>query len=382
MVASPWPEAAAIELRRLGLLRPWASRRPLAAAVAAGLLEAFGDDRWRDLCSAAVLDRLRSAAPPQGVSGRRRPRYAALAAGGVVECVFGLGHDDAGDRAAPTATAERLAGLVAALRDRGYVEGPSAAAPLLAALGRPAPEDGASTYCSRPAGMRFSPPAGPERTVDVVVRIVANADGRQGTAAAAGLLDGLRHAALCAYVGHLRYGLGPDFDAADPAGLGATVAAEARVRGERVEETLDRWLAAGSIRIGRTNGGRVVLSHRNLVPGSASARVAHWVARRADGGLPATAAVAGSRRDYRIWALLACRSARLFPTLAAVVAPAAVCLLGVRDMVGLGEWRALPWILDGLCAGGDWSELSGVVGGHGYGDRLVVAGWEDDPYVP
>ncbi|MEH1163994.1 hypothetical protein V6V47_01250 [Micromonospora sp. CPCC 205539] len=332
------------------------------------------------------------------------PPYAALAAGTPLECVIALGHDDEGDRNPPAdpagaggtptwdaqGTAGRHRALVAALRDRGYAVGPTAAARVLDALGRAPVADGCSTYLTHPDAFR---PAPSEPGRPVVVRLVANIDGRQGVAAASALLDGLHSATVCMYLGHLRFGLGADFEpalpvtvAADsglpaaPARLVRRAARDGRQRGERLEETLDRWLADGLIHIERAGASRVVLSYRNLVPSSATARLTHWVARRAPGGLPAPVfaepaaeASPGLALDrHRLWVLLTCRATALFPALRRGLAPAPVWLIGPPDTVSLGEWRTLPWILDALCAGGPWAEVLSVLDARAYGGRLVL----------
>ncbi|QLQ36477.1 hypothetical protein [Micromonospora robiginosa] len=341
------------------------------------------------------------------------PPYASLADGAPLECVIALGHDDEGDRHPVAAAAGRTPGtvarhrsLVAALTARGYAVGPVAAAPVLAATGREPVPDGCTTFLTHPDAFRPSPSA-PGRPV--VVRIVANTDGRQGACAAAALSDGLRSATVCMYVGHLRFGLGPDFDPAlpitvtpgsglpaDPDRLARHAARTARRSGRRLEETLDSWLSDGLLRIDRTGAGRVVLAHRNLVPGSAVARLTHWLARNAPGGLaePAFPARSGSgpvvvsadrpdasgARPPRLWVLMTCRASALFPALRRGLAPDPVWLVGPPGMVSLEEWRTLPWILDALAAGGPWAEILGVLDAPAYGGRLVLdapAGHED-----
>ncbi|MFC5924498.1 hypothetical protein [Micromonospora vulcania] len=335
------------------------------------------------------------------------PPYATLAAGTPLECVVALGHDDEGDQdvfaesggvgtpptRATQGTAARHRALVAALLARGYAVGAAAATPALQVLGRSPEADGCTTYLTHPHAFR---PVPSEPGRPVVVRLVANIDGRHGTAAASALLDGLRSATVCVYLGHLRFGLGPDFEPAlpvtvapgsglptAPARLARQAARIGRQHGEPLEATLDRWLAEGLLRIERVGTSRVVLSHRNLVPGSATARLTHWVARRAPGGLPAPAFAepaasdaehdAGTALDrHRLWVLLTCRATALFPALRRGLAPAPVWLVGPPDTVSLDESRTVPWILDALCAGGPWAEVLSVLDARAYGGRLVL----------
>jgi hypothetical protein len=296
----------------------------------------------------------------------------------VLECVVALGHG--GDEDGGLGSGGRRAGLVDAFLRRGYTTGAAAAAALLAPLGRPAPEDGCSTYLSRVA-----PP--------VVVRIVANESGRHGAEAARALLDGMRHADAAVYLGHLRFGLGPDFEPAAPIRVAAGVRlpadtyqfaaaarAAARGRGVGLEEVLDGWLDAGTIYIERSNDARVVLSHRNLVPSSVLGRLTHWVARRAAGGLPEPAFAGwrdGAPARRRLWVLMTCRAAALFPELRRGGLPSSIDLMGPRGLVSLREWPRLAWIVDALRAGGDRSEIRSAVAGSAYPDVVVDAGERD-----
>jgi hypothetical protein len=376
--------------------------------VADGLLEAFGDDSWSGLGEAALLVRLEAAQPPAGPRGGRRPRYAASDSGGVLECVIGLGYDDAADGGVPPprkcgqvpsrnggANARaRVRELAEAFRMRGYSEGPAAAAPLLEAIGRPCPDDPVTTYFARADGAHLAPPAAPGRDVGVVVRIVANGDGRSGHCAAAAFSDGLRHAGLCLYVGHWRYGLGPDFDRgpaievrdgdlpADPGRLARAATIERRRRAETFDAVLDRWLDEGRIAVADSPETRVTLAHDNLLPRDPLARLIHWTARRAEPGGTADLLAPDDGPPHRIWALVSCRSAGTFPALRAVLPASAVRLVGLRGMASLDSWRRLPWVLDTVRAGGTWSELIAAVDGCGDPDGVVVDGWHEDPWIP
>lgn len=409
--------APLLELRRLGLL---GFPNELAfddLSVSDALREAFGDDSWRSLPEGALMDRLRAAAPPRGICGQRRPRYAAMTARGVMECVMAYGFIDGVDgmeastnmtTSSPIDTAGRLAWLAEGLLGRGYKEGLDVAAPLLARLNRIAQEDGCSRYFSRTKALTLVPPAGAPRTVDVVVRVIANFDGKHGEVAAAGLLDGLCHAAVCVYAGHARYGLGPDFEPAlaidlrpgaplpaEPHQLMRIAAREARRRGETMEVILDRWLDAGWIRISRSNLSRVVLGNRNLLSRSLMARLTHWVAARAEGG-PASPVVgptgqlasSHSSIPHRLWVLLCCRSKLLFPFIRRTdgLTASALRILGVDGFPR--NLHSFPMLLDAICAGCTWEQIVCALNEPAKGcaraapGRMVVDGWEEDPFIP
>lgn len=395
------------ELLRLGLLPSRPRAVPSDATIADALLEAFGNDRWRTLPEATVVVRLRQATWPPTLRDKRRPRYAAMGAGGVVECVIGLGFDDAVDDprhasrpsgANRLSTLARVSSLSEALRSRGYVEGRAAAEPLLAELGRQANENGTTKYFSRANTVRLASVAGGTTIGSVVVRLVANTDGCSGDAAGLSFRDGLNNAAICAYVGHWRYGLGPDFDCAfgfevldtgdlpgDPARLAAAAAVEAERHSQPIEATLDRWRDEGRIRITRSNAARVSVGGSNPQPRNATARLVHWIAAGAARGPEADlTAIAVRNRGprHRLWMLISCRSAAIFPTIRRTVDASALRLVGLRGTASLDNWRTLPWILDALCAGGTWPELIGAIDTRRDPDGVVIDGWEADPCFP
>jgi hypothetical protein len=397
--------AISAELVRLGLLGAPAQARGGPNALADALLEAFGDDRWSTMEERAILARLQAAQPPRGRRGERRPRYAAMAAGGVLECVMALGFDDAADGVRPRDdrvargcdAGQRMAQLSEALRSRGYVAGRTAAQPLLATIGRPCPPDDVSTYFSRPDGLRLAPVAGQPSTRGVVVRIVANVDGRSGAAAAAAFADGLRHAALSMYVGHWRYGFGADFEAAlalevldrarlpaDATRLAVAAKIEARMRGESFEAVLDGWLDGGLIAINRSNAARVTFGPPGSPSRSPTARLVRWVASNA-GDAPSAidgCATLTAAPRHRLWMLISCRSAAAFPAIRRRFDATALRLVGLRGLSSLRNWRKLPWVLDVLRASATWPELAGTVDECHDSGGLVVDGCNEDPCIP
>src|SRR4051812_38832013 len=80
------PETLAIqkELARLGLYRMTIDG-VYGAGSDAGLVEAFGDDRFRTMQAADVLARLQAAQPPAGTKGSHRFRYGELFRDGVLD---------------------------------------------------------------------------------------------------------------------------------------------------------------------------------------------------------------------------------------------------------------------------------------------------------
>ncbi|HWH94859.1 MAG TPA: hypothetical protein VNT03_13450 [Baekduia sp.] len=232
----------------------------------------------------------------------------------------------------------------------------------------------------------------------MVVRLVANRDGESGGAAAAAFRDGLRHAAVCLYVGHWRYGLGADFGRALPVevrgapelpsdlrGLARAAKAESRRRGEPLEAVLDRWSRDGRIAVdGRDEPARVVFGDANLAPGSPTAQVVHWAARAAGNRTPADVSglATTTAPAHRLWMLISCRTASSFPSLRRALDGSALRLVGLRGMSVLGNWRSLPWVLDALRAGGTWREVTGAIDQGLNPGGVVVDGWEHDPVIP
>lgn len=335
----------------------------------------------------------------------RRPRYEALVRGGVLECVVGLGFDDAVDGGphpagtgpatggpAPHArgTAGRALALVHALRDRGYAEGAAAAAALLAERDPP-PRDGChELWLSHPRALA--------RGGGVVVRVVANRDGTAGVAAAASFVDGLARTAVCIYAGHGRHGLGLDFDPAlavevapggdlpaEPERLARCAAAEARRRGEPIAATLDRWLAGGRLRV-RGQAGRVLLARPDPSSGNRLSRLIHWAAARAgDAAHAAGPGGASPAPPHRLWFLICCGGERLIDAIRTSPGHgrAALRLVGFHAPPGPAELARIPWLIDALAAGGAWPELITVLGGdaarRGGPAGVLVDGAGEDP---
>ncbi len=411
----PILRATVPELQRLGLLRSPIGRDLDEALISNALREAFGDDSWHELSNQTLMERLRAGSPPRGVRGQRRPRYAALTTGGVLECVMAFGFNDGPDAAAPPLinstrpvdTPNRLSWLAHQLCGRGYLEGVGEAIRLLAQRNRRPQENDCTRYFSRRAALSFSPPVGPQRMVDVVVRLIANIDGQHGDTAAAAFLDGLQHAPVCVYAGHARYGLGPDFESALPihVSLGAPLppnphrlahlaTREARSRNETMECILDRWLNTGWIQLRRSNDSRITLSSRNVLPKSLTARLTHWVASRAPGssdpvtGPTGRLAHAFSDLPHRLWLLLCCRSELLFQSIRRTegLDSAALRLVGVGRDSHPPNLLAFPLLLDALCAECTWEQILRALDDRGYSQstlgRIIVDGWDEDPVIP
>lgn len=284
-----------------------------------------------------------------------------------------------------------MAALSEALLGRGYAQGVCAAAPLLARIGRECRADACTTYFVAPGVLRVDGRDDPAADAALIVQIVGNIDGNRGATAAGYFRDGLRRAAICMYIGHWRYGLGPDFDPAlavegwdssglplAPRRLPRVAAMEARGRGEAIESTLDRWLSDGRIRITRTNAGRIVFGRRNLARHNPTARLVHWIAQRSEGGLVSERLEGGSAGSeagvprHRLWFLLSCRSVHAFAYIRESLSASELALVGMPGTLASKQWEVLPWILDAIRARSDWNEIVGAVNGCAYHRGLVV----------
>jgi hypothetical protein len=401
-----WRTAVIAELGRLGLL---VSGHGGSHAVAAALREAFGDDRWTLLHDDAVVERLRSACALPGVPGERRPRYAALTANGVLECLIAIGFDEAVDSAGeePRAgTARRVEALAAALRARGYSEGIEGAAPLLARRGRNVERTPWTTYLARQDGLTVTSPAGGDRTVGVVVRIVANTTGTYGEQAASAFVDGLTYAPLCVYAGHSRYGMGADFEpavavewaspkgeysAADPGRLAKAVAQEARNRGTTADSVVAEWAAARCLVIRRSSRSRVLLDAPRRARGPHGRLVAALAGYPRDDepglavGPHGRLATSVRSEAHRVWFLLSCTSTAWFPVIRSTpgLTPAALRLVGCTERARFADATAFLWALDAMATGGTWTDILRALGNprDGSAPRFVVDGAEEDGLV-
>ena len=180
------------------------------------LTEAFGGTEWRALDHAPALERLKGAATPKGgAGGQHRFRYAELFKDGVLDLTFGLGYLEAADPAKEAEAASEMgtiaAEFVKAMQGRGYSEDKEVVARLMKQIGRPLEEGAAGRFFVKENALTYSPPAGPSRSIHLVVRFVHNNQG-SGAAAAKAFTEGMTHGDVSYYVGHGRYGTGPDFD--------------------------------------------------------------------------------------------------------------------------------------------------------------------------
>ncbi len=196
------------ELGRLGLYRS-AIDGDLGKGSKAALVEAFGDDSWATMSAEDVLARLVSARPPASSEGIR---YGEMFKDGLLDMTLGLGFDEGNwhNKVSP--------GILDAIRTRGFKEDAAGAAALYKRAGRTLGDSAFGAYFVKKAAIQWQPPAGPARSVDVVLRFVTNSasgSGKsegEGARAAGAYLEGMQDSDVSYYAGHGRYGSGPDFD--------------------------------------------------------------------------------------------------------------------------------------------------------------------------
>ena len=173
-----------------------------------GLTEAFGGTHWRQMSATEVHERLRAAERP-AAGGGKALRSAELFTDGVLDVTFGVGFIEHATR---NPMSEIAGALVTALEGRGYTEDGGRAAELLAAAGRPLANPGVGRFVVQENAFTYSPPAGGSRQIHSIIRVVYNDVAGEGGDAAAAFREGMTSGDASYYVGHGRYGTGPDFD--------------------------------------------------------------------------------------------------------------------------------------------------------------------------
>ena len=199
-------KAVQTELTRLRLYDKGVDGKP-GFFTHQGLIEAFGGYEWVDLSDDDLLKRLQAVKSPPARSGHRL-RYGAMFSDGVLDITLGVGYwegmtdamekvrDDVGD----------------ALRGIGFTNDFAAAQRVLQKAMRPVGSGAIGSFWVKESAVTFSPPAGKSRQVDVAVRIILNPAGNQGGEALDAFLAAMTQGDVAYYMGHGRYGSGPDFD--------------------------------------------------------------------------------------------------------------------------------------------------------------------------
>lgn len=313
-------------LRRLGLYA-LPSDGDLGKRSQGGLTEAFGSDEWRGMAAAAVIEKLSGAAPPAKLKGAaikgthpgqkdndnadhvgdHRFRYGELFKDGVVDMTVGVGFDESENHIDAIDNFRKVLGA------RGFkLTDPAVIAEIYQKAGHKLGSAFGDFFCKKDA-LSYQPPVGGDpRTVDFVVRLVANFEkndekeaqeaqdkGRpaptghgadQGAQAAAAMKEGLQHSDIAYYSGHGRYGSGPDFDQnmgiqlKGPDGwypvknyedLESILKDEGKGR-RTAWQVFEQRIAADTLRIDLSNAGNLYLNPVDQHPGEFGGRLMYW----------------------------------------------------------------------------------------------------------
>ena len=192
------------ELRRLGLYR-MAIDRIFGPGTRSGLVEAFGGDEWMTLSPAVIIERLKAAAPPSGKKGEHQFRYGEMFKDGILDITVGIGFDET------NAHVPEINAIKAGLQKRGYVDNHPLASVLLLKAHRAVALDAYGEFWVKLNALTYTPPAGPPRAVNGVIRLVYSLTGKDGDKAAAAMQQGMTDSDVSFYAGHARVGSGPDF---------------------------------------------------------------------------------------------------------------------------------------------------------------------------
>jgi len=317
-----------LQLKRLGLYRDPVGRK-FGETTESGLVEAFGGDEWRRLAPAAIIKRLNAATPPKGKSKDHNLRYGELFKDGILDITLGVGFDESGlGRNVYDEIRKKLPA-------EGFEESEAKAKVIYKRTGHAPGASAFGMYFVWKNTLKYTPPAGPERKIAVVVRLVSDTDEKHGAEAAAAFEEGMRHSDISFYAGHGRFGSGPDFDRALKVTFlradgtsRAVIDDYEQVEGELAKDVKSKdvdvlwkrfqWLLAHNlIKVEGENKGNIYLNQTDRHPSEFAARLMYWnLTRRA---LPGTAVPSATgkkgvlgrpaaEKGYRLWVFNGCRT--------------------------------------------------------------------------
>jgi hypothetical protein len=303
-----------------------------------GLMEAFGNEEWRQLDAPTAISRLKAATRPKKAGGGGRTlRYAELFKDGVFDVTFGMGYKEGATEeeefGEKSQTAVLESQLLKELGDRGFTEDPKLAWKLLAQAGRAVADPEYGRWFVKENATTYSPPAGASRKIHAVIRVLRNTKPGEGGRARAAYMESMARGDATFYSGHGRYGTGPDFDRnflqfrlyekkgdKTPKQVIRQYEAleiELSKGGKNPIKVFKEMVADGRLEVDFANTGNVRLVGKTPHTGEFGGYLLQWAFEQQQGGTPTVtgegnelekAHQAGGRR-YRIVAFAGCRTA-------------------------------------------------------------------------
>lgn len=367
-----------------------------------GLVEAFGSDEWRTLDAASVLARVSAATRPAGKGGGHSFRYGELFKDGVLDVTIGIGYmEELGGKYVGTLTDE----FAATLDGRGFKEDAKLGTAIMEKSGRTLGKTPFGRFFVKKDALLYSPPAGPSRSIDVVVRLVANPGGDKGAEALDAFREGFTQGDVAYYSGHGRYGSGPDFDRnfakftlldkpRDEGGTPTLVLDDYSLLEDALRKEGSPWRAFQKrvkekrIEVELSNAGNLRFSEQNKHAGEFGANLIHWAldqsgkqAETGPGGRLEQDTTAHPERKYHVLVFEACRTGDYENTLRKTQGfdSKSMDLIGTRREIGFrGETAAFLGFLDGLMSQGS---VEGVVKSMNKGMKEHEQGFTSDPFL-
>jgi hypothetical protein len=380
------------------------------AGTESGLVEAFGGDEWRTMEVTALTERLTQAEPAAGRRGQHNLRFGEMFKDGLLDMTLGIGFDEGGNHR------NTITGFQEALTARGFTRNTAEGIRLLQQAGRPLTEDAFGVFFVRPNALQYHPPAGRERNIDAVVRLVYNRDAATGGGAAArAFSEGMASSDVAYYSGHGRYGSGPDFDrnfrgfnVTDSTGrrrflteyeeLERVMRREGRSSGRSAWQQFLWMQSRGLVEVLSSNEGNVFINPQDLHSEEFGARLIYWDLQRrginpvtGTGGPLASAAAANPERRYRVLVFDGCRTrdyVRSIRNTAGYDARSADILATRRTVDWGDEVRTLAAFLDSIIGQHsaeqmvrDMDRQQGVAEGGPIGGAYGLEGMGDNPVI-
>jgi hypothetical protein len=317
------------ELIRLGLYQGGLDGK-FGKGTESGLVEAFGGEEWKQLTAEKIAERLVAAKPPAGKKGEHDFKYGEMFKDGVLDMTLGIGFDEGGSHEQTIKT------FGAVLAAHGFKDDRATATRLYQQAGRQLGASAFGNYFVRENAIAYKPPAGDQRYVHAVVRLVANADGSKGSQAAGAFKEGMAQSDVSYYSGHGRYGSGPDFDRNmsfelyDEKGnveqnIDDYEVLERALRDEGKAKGRDAWaqfqwrVAQNRIKVDGANEGNVYMNPQDMHQGEFGAKLMYWNLSRKSGGAKPITGKGGeldqmaqqkenAERKYRLMVFDGCRT--------------------------------------------------------------------------
>jgi hypothetical protein len=333
------------EMKRIGTYRYKNVDGDYGAFTDSAMVESFGGDSFRKMPYETVLENLKKAKPIDtagGDRGEKMLRYGEMLSDGVLDITIGMGHDENGwdvkqvfgwESEGEDGKKVKNEGIIDVLTKQNFVFDHARAAELYEKAGRKLDTKDGFYYLVRENAFTYKPPAGEERQIHAVVRLISNTSGKDGGNAADAFREGMAQSDATYYTGHGRYGSGMDFDRnygsftllnadgnvestiTDYTKLEEAMAAEGQKAGRSAWKQFLWRHEKGRLKVDLSNAGNILMNDKNQHKNEFGSNLIYWALEQSgakaqtgkEGAIAQEAAQAPSK-DYRLIVFAGCRT--------------------------------------------------------------------------